>query len=150
MSKDEIVVVHIKLAPGGKMPKKCNEFASGFDCYAHIIPGIIDHDVIRHGENKLISLGFSMEIPEGFEAVIRPRSGLAKQGIVATLGTIDCDYRGVVSVNLFNHSWKSLTVRDGERICQMVIQMIPKVQMFEVEALSETERGDKGFGSSGV
>ena len=145
-----MINVKIKLSLGAKMPKRANDFASGWDCYAHVMPGLIDHDIIRQGENKVISLGFAMEIPEGFEAVIRPRSGLAKQGIVATIGTIDCDYRGVVGVNLFNHSWKALTVRDGERICQLVIQEVPKVQMIEVEELSETERGERGFGSSGL
>lgn len=132
------------------MPKRANDFASGFDCYAHIMPGLVDHDVIRQGENKVISLGFAMEIPDGYEAVIRPRSGLAKQGVVAAIGTIDCDYRGTVSVNLFNHSWKALSVRDGERICQLVIQEVPKVQMVEATELSSTERGEKGFGSSGL
>ena len=145
-----MLTVNIKLCPGGHVPKKANEFASGFDCYAHIIPGLIDHDVIRPGENKVISLGFAMEIPEGYEAVIRPRSGLAKQGILCALGTIDCDYRGVVGCNVFNHSWKALTVRDGERICQIVIQEVPKVQMIEVQELSVTERGEKGFGSTGI
>lgn len=143
------IQVKIKLAPGGKMPKKANDYASGFDCYAYIMPDVIDHDVIRQGEHKIISLGFSMEIPEGYEAVIRPRSGLAKQGVVATLGTIDCDYRGVVGCNLFNHSWQAITIRNGERICQIVIQQVPQVTMTEVSELSETERGEKGWGSTG-
>lgn len=142
--------VKIKLCEGANLPKKANEFASGYDCYAHIIPGLIDHDTVRPGENKLISLGFSMEIPVGYEARIRSRSGLAKDGIVTSHGTIDCDYRGVVMANIFNHSWKHFTIRDGMRICQMVIQKTEDVQLLTVKELSATERGEKGHGSSGL
>lgn len=140
----------IKLQPQAQLPKKANEFASGYDCYAHIIPGLIDHDIVRPGENKLISLGFSIELPVGYEARIRSRSGLAKDGIMVAHGTIDCDYRGVVMANIFNHSWKHFTIRDGMRICQMVIQKVEDVDMMVVEQLSETERGVNGFGSSGI
>ena len=142
--------VKIKLKPGAKLPKKANEFASGFDCYAYIPEGVNNDVVIRQGENQVIKLGFSMEIPEGFEAVIRSRSGLAKQGVIAALGTIDCDYRGTVGCNLYNHSWKPFVVKNGDRICQMLIQEVPKVTLIEVTELSETERGEKGFGSTGV
>src|ERR1043165_6717399 len=136
-----MVNVKIKLQPQAQLPKKANEFASGYACYAHIIPGLIDHDIIRAGENKLISLGFSLEFPVGYEARIRSRSGLAKDGIVVAHGTIDCDYRGVLMANVFNHSWKHFSVRDGMRICQMVIQKVEPVEMVVVEHLSETERG---------
>lgn len=145
-----MINVKIKLQPQAQLPKKANEFASGYDCYAHIIPGLIDHDIIRPGENKLISLGFSLELPVGYEARIRSRSGLAKDGIVVAHGTIDCDYRGVLMANVFNHSWKHFSVRDGMRICQMVIQKVEPVEMVVVEQLSETERGEKGHGSTGV
>lgn len=149
-SEDFGIGVCIKLQPGAQLPKKSNEYASGFDCYAYIPEGINNDVVIRQGENQVIQLGFSMEIPQGYEAALRPRSGLAKHGVVCALGTIDCDYRGVVGCNLYNHSWKPFTVKNGDRICQMVIQVVPKVTLFEVSVLSETERGDKGFGSSGV
>lgn len=145
-----MVTVKIKLQEGAILPKKANEFASGYDCYAHLLPGIIDHDIVRPGENKLISLGFALEVPEGYEARIRSRSGLAKEGIVTTHGTIDCDYRGILMANVFNHSWKHFSIRDGMRICQMVIQKIPKTELVMVDELSETERGVGGFGSTGV
>ena len=145
-----MVTVKIKVQEGAILPKKANSFASGYDCYTHLMPGIIEQDIIRPGENKLISLGFSLEIPEGYEARIRSRSGLAKDGIVCAHGTIDCDYRGVVMANIFNHSFKHFSIRDGMRICQMVIQEVPKTELVLIDELSETERGEKGFGSSGL
>jgi len=145
-----MVQVKIKLQEGAHLPKKANEFASGYDCYAHIIPGIVDVDVLRPGENKLISLGFAMEIPEGYEARIRSRSGLGKDGICVLHGTIDCDYRGTVMANVFNHSFKHFSIRDGARICQMVIQKVEPVELSLATELSETERGTKGHGSTGV
>jgi len=145
-----MINVKIKLQEGAHLPKKANEYASGYDCYAHIIPGIVDVDVLRPGENKLISLGFSMELPEGYEARIRSRSGLGKDGICVLHGTIDCDYRGVVMANVFNHSFKHFSIRDGARICQMVIQKVEPVEMVAVNELTETERGKSGFGSTGI
>lgn len=145
-----MIEVKIKLQEGAILPKKANEFASGYDCYAHLMPGLIDQDILRPGENKLVSLGFSMEIPEGYEARIRSRSGLAKDGIVTNHGTIDCDYRGVLMANIFNHSFKHFSIRDGMRICQMVIQKIPETMLVLCDELSETERGEKGHGSTGV
>jgi dUTP diphosphatase len=145
-----MVQVKIKLQEGAILPKKANQFASGYDCYAHLMPGLIDQDIIRPGENKLISLGFSLEIPEGYEARIRSRSGLAKDGIATIHGTIDCDYRGIVMANVFNHSFKHFSVRDGMRICQMVIQQVPSTELILVDELSETERGNSGFGSTGL
>lgn len=145
-----MIEVKIKLQEGAIIPKKANEFASGYDCYAHLMSGLIDQDILRPGENKLVSLGFSMEIPEGYEARIRSRSGLAKDGIVTTHGTIDCDYRGVLMANIFNHSFKHFSIRDGMRICQMVIQKVPETMLVLCDKLSETERGEKGHGSTGV
>jgi len=145
-----VLQVKIKVQEGAILPKKANAFASGYDCYAHLMPGLVDHDIIRPGENKLISLGFSLEIPEGYEARIRSRSGLAKDGITVTHGTIDCDYRGVLMANVFNHSFKHFSIRDGMRICQMVIQEVPRTELVLVDELSETERGQAGFGSTGL
>lgn len=145
-----MVQIKIKVQEGAILPKKVNGFASGYDCYAHLIPGLVDHDIIRPGENKLISLGFSIELPEGYEARVRSRSGLAKDGVCTMHGTIDCDYRGVIMANVFNHSFKHFTVRDGMRICQMVIQQVPMTELVICDELSETERGIQGFGSSGL
>lgn len=145
-----MIQVKIKLQEKAILPKKANQFASGYDCYAYLIPGYVDHDIIRPGENKLVSLGFSIQLPEGYEARIRSRSGLAKDGILCAHGTIDSDYRGVVMANIFNHSFKHFTVRDGMRICQMVIQEVPKTELVVCDELDETERGQSGFGSTGV
>lgn len=145
-----MVQVKIKLKEGGILPKKANEFASGYDCYANL-GGVDDWVVIRPGERRIIELGFFLELPTGYEVMIRPRSGLARDfGIAAAIGTIDSDYRGIVGCNVFNHSFQSFKVTNGMRICQMVIQYLPKTEMIQVDELSETERGEKGFGHTGL
>lgn len=147
-----MVPFKVKLIEAGQAPTRATEFSSGFDLYARVPKNIYEHDwvVIRPGENLVIPVGFAMEIPAGYEAVIRPRSGMGKEGIVACIGTIDADYRGELSVNLFNHSWKHYSVKNGQRIGQLVIQEVPSVELQVVTELSETVRGEKGFGSSGV
>ena len=104
-------------------------------------------------ERKLLPTGLFMELPEGYEAQIRPRSGLAlKRGLTVlnSPGTIDADYRGEVGVILINLSGEAQTIESGERICQMVIARHEQPEVVEVESLSETERGAGGFGHSGV
>jgi len=103
-------------------------------------------------EIALIPTGFAIEIPEGYEGQIRPRSGLALKGItvVNSPGTIDQDYRGEIKVILINLGKENFTIHRGDRIAQLVITPIQKVELIEVEELSETERGDCGFGSTGV
>ena len=103
-------------------------------------------------ERKLIPTGLFIELPVGYEAQIRPRSGLAlKRGLTVlnTPGTIDADYRGEVGVILINLSGEAQTIEPGERICQMVIARHETPEVVEVEALSDTERGAGGFGHSG-
>ena len=103
-------------------------------------------------ERSLIPTGIYIQLPEGYEAQIRPRSGLAvKHGvsIVNAPGTIDADYRGEIRVVLVNLSNEILTVNDGERICQMVISKHERIEWSEVEILDETERGEGGFGHTG-
>lgn len=104
-------------------------------------------------ERKLIPTGLFIELAEGYEAQIRPRSGLAlKKGIsvLNSPGTIDADYRGEIGVILVNLSQENYTVKDGERICQMVITKHEQAKLEEVEILSETKRGGGGFGHTGV
>ncbi len=104
-------------------------------------------------ERKLVGTGLFMELPEGFEAQIRPRSGLAyKHGLTVlnSPGTIDADYRGELKVLLVNLSNESFVVKNGERIAQMVISKHEQVQWTEASALSSTERGSGGYGSTGV
>ena len=104
-------------------------------------------------ERSLIPTGLFIELPEGFEAQIRPRSGLAlKKGIsvLNTPGTIDADYRGEIGIILVNLSNEEFVVEHGERICQMVINKVETIQWDQVESLDESERGEGGFGHTGT
>jgi dUTP pyrophosphatase len=108
--------------------------------------------VLKPMERRLIPTGLYIELPEGYEAQIRPRSGLAlKKGIsvLNTPGTIDADYRGEIGIILVNLSAEAFEVADGERICQMVINRVEKASWVEVETLEESERGTGGFGHTG-
>ena len=130
------------------LPRRMTEHAAGFDLHA-AVPG---PTTIRRGEIKLIPCGFAMAIPPGYEAQIRPRSGLAtKSGItmINAPGTIDADYRGEVHVPLINHGHADFVVERGMRIAQMVITAVPPVELIEVDALDETPRGKGGFGHTG-
>lgn len=131
------------------LPRYESEQAAGMD-----IRCAIDAPVTLHPlERKLIKTGLFLELPAGFEAQIRPRSGLAlKRGLTVlnTPGTIDADYRGEIGVILINLSGEDQIIEPGERICQMVIARHEQPEIIEVEELSETERGAGGFGHSGV
>ena len=113
----------------------------------------VDADVVlKPFERQLIPTGLYIELPDGFEAQIRPRSGLAiKSGITVlnSPGTIDADYRGEIKVILINLSNDDFTIKSGDRICQMVIAKHEKVDFVEVEEINETERGAGGFGHTG-
>jgi dUTP pyrophosphatase len=126
-----------------------SEHAAGMDLYA-----AVEQDLtIKPGEWKLVPTGFVMAVPEGYEAQVRPRSGLAlKQGVsvLNTPGTVDADYRGEVGVILMNHSKQDLVVKRGDRIAQMIINKIEHVQVEEVAEITETSRGSGGFGHTGV
>ena len=131
------------------LPKYMTKGAAGMDLYANVH----DDTVIKRGEIKLIKTGIRISLPEGFEAQIRPRSGLAlKNGIslVNSPGTIDSDYRGEIGVIVINHGAEDFTVKRGDRIAQMVINRYERVDWCECEELDETERADGGFGHSGV
>ena len=108
--------------------------------------------VLKPFERKLIPTGLYIELPDGYEAQIRPRSGLAiKSGITVlnSPGTIDADYRGEIKVILINLSQEDFTIKSGDRICQMVIAKHEKAEFVEVNEISETERGAGGFGHTG-
>jgi dUTP pyrophosphatase len=130
-------------------PKYETPGSSGMDIAAYI-----DNDIIiKSGDKALVPTGFSLSIPQGYEIQIRPRSGLAvKKGITVlnTPGTIDSDYRGEIKVVLINLSKDEFTVKNGERIAQMVVCPIVQVSVQEVEELSGTDRGTGGFGSTGT
>ncbi|MCK9254948.1 MAG: dUTP diphosphatase [Bacteroidales bacterium] len=131
------------------LPEYSTEFSAGLDLRANLYEAI----VLKPLERKLIPTGLFIELPVGYEAQIRPRSGLAlKHGIsvLNTPGTIDADYRGEIGVILVNLSDKEFVVEDGERICQMIISKHEQAEWIEVEELIETERGAGGFGHTGV
>ncbi len=130
------------------LPKYESEQAAGMDIRCNIAEAI----TLQPMERKLIPTGLYIELPAGFEAQIRPRSGLAlKRGLTVlnTPGTIDADYRGEVGVILINLSGEPQTIEPGERICQMVIAKDERPEIVAVQEVSETERGGGGFGHSG-
>jgi dUTP pyrophosphatase len=130
------------------LPAYSTEFSAGMDLRANLDQSVI----LKPLERRLIPTGLFIELPKGFEAQIRPRSGLAfKKGITVlnTPGTIDADYRGEIGVILVNLSSEEFEVNDGERICQMVVAAHETVQWQQVETLEESIRGEGGFGHTG-
>lgn len=135
---------------GNKLPEYATLGAAGMDLRAWLPDGPV---TLAPLERKLIPTGIRLEIPFGFECQIRPRSGLAlKHGVTVlnTPGTIDSDYRGYVGVILVNLGQEPFTIESGERICQMVFAQVEQVTLKCVDTLPDTERGDGGFGHSGV
>jgi len=132
-----------------KLPEYSTEFSSGMDLRANLLEDI----VIKPFERVLIPTGLFIQLPVGFEAQIRPRSGLAIKFGVTVLnspGTIDADYRGEIQVILINLSQDIFTVHDGDRICQMVIASFEKVELDCVESIDNSVRATGGFGHSGL
>lgn len=140
-----------KLAHAADLPLPAYETqsAAGMDLRAALEAPI----VLNPGERTLIPTGLQMALPQGYEAQIRPRSGLAiKNGITMlnSPGTIDADYRGEVKVIAINHGQEAFTVNHGDRIAQMVIAPVVQLKVQEVSDLDETDRGEGGFGSTGI
>ncbi|WPP43687.1 dUTP diphosphatase [Paenibacillus hunanensis] len=126
-----------------------SEQASGYDLYA----AVEEPMVLQPGERALVPTGLALAMPAGLEAQIRPRSGLAfKHGITClnTPGTIDADYRGEIKVLLINLGSEAFAIARGERIAQMVFQLVPDTELVQVNELSETVRGAGGFGHTGT
>ncbi|UOE40786.1 dUTP diphosphatase [Chryseobacterium suipulveris] len=131
------------------LPKYQTAHSAGMDLYANIDQGF----TLSALERKLVPTGLFIELPEGYEAQIRPRSGLAiKNGITVlnSPGTIDADYRGEIGVILVNLSKDDFTVNDGDRIAQMIIAKHESAVWEEVTEINETERGEGGFGSTKI
>lgn len=130
------------------LPAYSTTHSAGMDIRANL-----DSDILLKPLGRtLVKTGLFMEIPEGYEAQIRPRSGLAINKGVTVLnspGTIDADYRGEVCVILINLSGEDFIIKDGERICQMIISRHEKAEWIQVENLADTERGAGGFGHTG-
>jgi len=131
------------------LPKAASQHASGIDLFS------AEEDVVEidKGEIKLVSTGIKIALPIGFEAQVRPRSGLAyRYGITVlnTPGTIDSDYRGVIKIILINHGKEKFIVNRGDRIAQLVIQRIFQPVLVETKELDNTKRGIGGFGHTGI
>jgi len=138
-----------KLSNFVSTPKYETPGSSGMDIAAHIEEKII----INPGEKSLVSTGFSLAIPKGYEVQIRPRSGLAAKKNITVLntpGTIDADYRGEIKVILINLGKEKFIIENGERIAQMVVCPVVQAKLEEVKELSDTVRGSSGFGSTGT
>ncbi len=145
------IKVYVEQTEKGKslpLPKYMSKDAAGMDLYA-----CLDEEVVlEKGSIKLIPTGLKIALPTGYEAQIRPRSGLAlKYGIsmANTPGTIDADYRGEIKVILINLGQEDFIVKHGERIAQMVINKIEQIRWEAIETLDDTERGAGGFGHTG-
>lgn len=131
------------------MPDYATAQSAGLDLRANLEQPII----LRPLDRCLVPTGLYMSLPAGYEAQIRPRSGMALKNGITVLnspGTIDADYRGEIGVILINLSDKDFTINDGDRICQMVIAQHEQAQLMEVDNLDETTRGAGGFGHSGI
>ena len=144
------VKVNIKKLNGGAIvPTYGSEYAAGADLYA-----CVDREIsIKPHTTVVVPTGIAIELPQGFAGLIYARSGLAtKKGLAPAnkVGVVDCDYRGEVKVALHNHSEDVQTVAAGERIAQLVITPYITAQFVECETLSETVRGEGGFGSTGT
>lgn len=145
----EVTIRIRRLSPHAIPPQSHSELAAGLDLAAAIERPI----TIAPGAIEVIPLGFAMAIPPGWEAQVRPRSGLAsRHGITLpnAPGTIDADYRGEVKVPLINHGTEPFVVEPRMRIAQMVLARVPIVVVEEVEELDDTDRGHGGFGSTGL
>jgi dUTP pyrophosphatase len=131
------------------LPKYETQYSAGLDLKAFLPEGPITLEPLQRG---LVKTGLFIELPVGYEAQVRPRSGLAlKKGItfLNSPGTIDADYRGEICVILINLSQEPFVINDGERIAQMVVARHEQAELVQVEELSETERGAGGFGHTG-
>ncbi len=145
---DKINLKFKKLNDSVSIPCYQSEGASGMDLCAFLSEPV----TLKPLERKLIPTGLKMELPQGYEAQVRPRSGMSiKHGItlVNCVGTIDEDYRGEICVPVINLSTKEFTINNGDRIAQMVIAPVTKAQIEVVTELSDTKRGEGGFGSTG-
>jgi dUTP pyrophosphatase len=146
------VKLQVQRLPEGKglpLPRYMTDHAAGMDLCAAVEEEVI----LSPGEARLVPTGFKIAVPAGYEAQIRPRSGLAARHGVTLLnapGTVDADYRGQVCVVVVNHGREPFVIRRGDRVAQMVIAPVSRVEVEEVAELDETARNEGGFGHTGV
>ena len=137
-----------KLNPSVKLPTYKTKGASGMDLMAFIEKSI----TLQPGKSCIVPTGLSLAFPEEYEIQIRPRSGLAAKNNISVLntpGTIDSDYRGEIQIILFNHSTKNFVINNNDRVAQMILTPIIKMELEETNELPKSTRGDGGFGSTG-
>ncbi|MGH8431176.1 MAG: dUTP diphosphatase [Solimonas sp.] len=142
----EVAIRRLAHGEGLALPAYETEHAAGMDLRA------AEDALLPPGERAMVATGFAIALPEGFEAQVRPRSGLAAKHGVTLLnspGTIDADYRGEIKVILINHGREAFAVKRGDRIAQMVVAPVTRVALKEESELSDTARGAGGFGSTG-
>lgn len=151
MSGEEAVRVPVKRLAEGRdlpLPERATGQSAGFDLRARVDPSL----TIEPGRRALVPTGIVIALPEGYEAQVRPRSGLALRAGLTLLnapGTVDADYRGEVAVIAVNLGQEPVTIRRGDRLAQLVILRLPAVELEEVETLPDTARGSGGFGHTG-
>jgi dUTP pyrophosphatase len=147
MNKEAVTVRVRLLTPDSKMPSLANEGDVAFDLYS-----TFDFD-LQPGQRVAVPIGISLEIPRGYEGEVRPRSGLALQHGVTVLnapGSIDSGYRGEIKSILVNLGTETFRITKGMRISQLAIRPVPDIRLVKSETLAPSERGEKGFGSSGA
>ncbi len=151
MSAIDVKVMRLPHGADLDLPAYETGHAAGMDLRAALPEG--EDVVLASGERAMVPTGLAIALPEGFEAQVRPRSGLAaKQGVTVlnSPGTVDADYRGEVKVILINHGAEPVTVTRGMRIAQMIFAPVTRAAWVEAETLDETTRGTGGFGSTGT
>ena len=135
-----------RLHPEAQLPPRATEGASGLDLHACLPDG----DIVLGPDPQRVATGIAIEFPPGFDAQIRPRSGLSLKGVNVAFGTIDSDYRGELLVTMWVFGSKTAhTISHGDRIAQLVLAPLAEAAVVEVEELSESERGAGGHGSTG-
>ncbi len=146
------VTVEVQRLPHGvdlPLPEAATEFSAGVD----LLAAVAETMTMAPGESCIVPTGLAIALPAGFEAQVRPRSGLAvKNGVTVlnTPGTIDADYRGEIGAIMINHGTEDFVIERGMRIAQLIVAPVSRVAWAETDELSETERGAGGFGSTGV
>ena len=148
MSESEVLIETLT-EPGASLPHYGSDGAAGADVRAHITEAF----TLQPGKSTLVPTGLRLSIPDGYEVQVRPRSGLALKHQVTVLntpGTIDCDYRGEVGIVLINHGQNAFTIEPGMRIAQLVVARVHRAEYQNRATLSQTTRGEGGFGHTGV
>jgi dUTP pyrophosphatase len=151
MQRSERVEIRLVAKNGAKLPSYASSEAAGADLCAYLPDGPLT--VKASGGWALVPTGLVLEIPDGYEGQVRPRSGLATRHGLTVLnspGTIDSDYRGEVKVILINHGSEEFIIQDGDRIAQLIIAPVEQCRFVESDSTSTTVRGERGFGSTGV